>query len=65
MLPVSITLAGFAAKVPLLVFIRGLFLHMFADLFSRHLDIELSEEDVQTVTSDCKAKTQITVSRHL
>lgn len=33
-----------------------------ADAFTQHLDVELSEEDVQTVTSDSKAKTQITVT---
>uniref|UniRef100_A0A674MBR7 U3 small nucleolar RNA-associated protein 25 homolog n=1 Tax=Takifugu rubripes TaxID=31033 RepID=A0A674MBR7_TAKRU len=30
-----------------------------SDVFSQHLDSELSEEDVQILTSDCKAKTQI------
>lgn len=34
---------------------------MFADVFSQHLDVELSEEDVQIITSDCKAKTQLMV----
>lgn len=32
-----------------------------ADVFSQHLDMELSEEDVQIIMSDSKAKTQITV----
>uniref|UniRef100_H3CU36 U3 small nucleolar RNA-associated protein 25 homolog n=1 Tax=Tetraodon nigroviridis TaxID=99883 RepID=H3CU36_TETNG len=30
------------------------------DVFSQHLDVELSEEDVQRLTSDSKAKAQIT-----
>lgn len=37
------------------------FLSLFADLFLQHLDTELSEEDVQKITSGSKAKIQITV----
>lgn len=32
-----------------------------ADVFSQHLDVELSEDDVQVVTSNPQAKTQVTV----
>lgn len=57
MLPVNIILAGFTPTVDFSTF-------FVADVFSQHLDSELSEEDVQILTSDCKAKTQIPVLRH-
>lgn len=34
---------------------------LYADMFLQHLDTELSEEDVQKITSGSKAKAQITV----
>lgn len=42
-------------------FLFNILFHVFTDLFSQHLDVELSEKEVQTITSDGKAKTQITV----
>lgn len=34
---------------------------VLADMFLQHLDLELTEEDVQKITSGCKQKTQIAV----
>uniref|UniRef100_A0A8C4I8A1 U3 small nucleolar RNA-associated protein 25 homolog n=1 Tax=Dicentrarchus labrax TaxID=13489 RepID=A0A8C4I8A1_DICLA len=36
------------------------FVSLYADMFLQHLDTELSEEDVQKITSGSKAKAQIT-----
>lgn len=62
MLPVNVISAGFTPAVDFSI--QPFSSHFLADMFSQHLDIELSEEDVQILTSDCKAKTHISVLHH-